>query len=114
MAQLKLTDDILSAALAGYEAQRDRIDTQIAKIRGLLKDGRGRPEVVSEIGKPSKKRSAAVRRRRKRAQRLRWSKIKDGGSKPPQPAANITTIKPKRKLSPAARRSIAEAQKKRW
>ena len=40
MAQFKLTADILSAALEGFEAQKNRIDTRIAEIRATL-----RPEV---------------------------------------------------------------------
>jgi hypothetical protein len=31
MAQLKLTPDILSAALEGYEAEKERIDARIAE-----------------------------------------------------------------------------------
>jgi hypothetical protein len=33
MPQLKLTADILSAALEGFDAQKNRIDARIAEIR---------------------------------------------------------------------------------
>jgi hypothetical protein len=71
MPQLKLTSDILSATLEGFEAQKNRIDARIVEIRQKLRlDGAGQ----AEIDKP--KRSAAARRRMAKAQRLRWKKIK--------------------------------------
>ena len=36
MTQLTLTAEILAAALEGFEAQRNRLDTQIAEIRQML------------------------------------------------------------------------------
>jgi hypothetical protein len=104
MPQPKLSDDILAAALEGFEAQKKRIDVQIAEIRGLL----GGTAASSESAKPKRKVSASARRRMALAQKLRWKKIKQGEPAPPP------TFKPKRKLSAAARKSIAAAQRKRW
>jgi hypothetical protein len=95
----KLTDEILTAALEGYEAQKTRIDAQIAEIRSML--GGGRTDAT-----PKRKVSASARRRMARAQKLRWKKIKQG----PEAA----TEKPKRHMSASARKRIAAAQKKRW
>jgi hypothetical protein len=72
MPQLKLTADILSAALEGFEAQKNRIDVQIAEIRKML-DGGGTDR--SEAAKAKRRVSAAARRRMAKAQRLRWKKI---------------------------------------
>jgi hypothetical protein len=110
MAQ-KLTPEILIAALDGFEVQKQRIDARIAELRSML-DGGGHSEsaVSTETAKPRKKRSAAVRRRMKLAQQLRWKKIKEG-TEPPQ--AEVAKPK-KRKISAAGRRAISLAAKKRW
>jgi hypothetical protein len=107
MPQPKLTDEILIAALEGYEAQKTRIDAHIAEIRSLLGGGRT-GAASSEAGKPKRKVSASARRRMARAQKLRWKKIKQG-SEMKEPA-----VKPKRHMSASARKRIAAAQKKRW
>ena len=108
MPQPKLTDEILTAALEGYEAQKTRIDAQIAEIRSML--GGGRPgTAASEAGKPRRKVSASARRRMARAQKLRWKKIKQGSETAP-----AATPKPKRHMSASARKRIGAAQKKRW
>jgi len=100
MPQPKLTDDILAAALEGFEAQKTRIETKIAEIRGLL----GGTAVSSDTEKPKRKVSASARRRMARAQKLRWKKVKQ----------TTETAKPKRHMSAGARKRIATAQKKRW
>jgi hypothetical protein len=62
----KLTNEIITAAIAGYEAQKTAIDHQIAELRAG-------PEPPH---RKRKKFSAATRRRMKEAQRLRWAKIR--------------------------------------
>ena len=99
MPQPKLTDEILTAALEGYEAQKTRIDAQIAEIRSMLG---GDPTGAT----PKRKVSASSRRRMARAQKLRWKKIKQG--------SEVAPAKPKRHMSASARKRIAAAQKKRW
>src|SRR5258708_2422744 len=109
MAQ-KLTSEILNAAIAGFEAQKDHIDSQIAEVRSMLDGGGTGPAASTATAKPRKKRTAAVRRRMKIAQQLRWKKIKQG-SEPTQTEA----AKPKkRRMSAAGRRAISLAAKKRW
>ena len=105
MPQPKLSDDILAAALEGFEAQKTRIETKIAEIRGLL----GGTAVSSDTAKPKRKVSASARRRMARAQKLRWKKIKQTSE-----TAHAATAKPKRHMSAGARKRIATAQKKRW
>jgi hypothetical protein len=109
MPQLKLTADILAAALVGFEAQKNRIDARIAEIRQML-DGRGAGQAgQSEAAAPKRRVSAGARRRMARAQRLQWKQIKQGAE-----PAQAGTAKPKRTMSAAGRRRIAAAQKKRW
>jgi hypothetical protein len=107
----KLTAEILSAAIEGFEAQKRRIDAQIAEVRQMLTGGRTEPTATPEApkGKP-RKMSAAARKRIGDAQRKRWAESK-GTS---QPAAQTEAPKRKRKLSAAGRKAISEATKKRW
>jgi hypothetical protein len=106
MPQPKLTDEILTAALEGYEAQKTRIDAHIAEIRSMLGGTGTGSSSSSEGAKPKRKVSASARRRMARAQKLRWKKIKQG--------AEVATQKPKRHMSASARKRIGAAQKKRW
>jgi hypothetical protein len=110
MPQLKLTANILAAALEGFEVQKNRIDTRISEIKQMLYGGRTEPAAPTDSGKPRKKRSAAVRRRMKLAQQLRWKKIKEVA----EPAQAETAKPKKRTLSAAGRRAIIAATKKRW
>jgi len=88
MPQLKLTPDILAAAVIGFEAQKVAIEGKIAEIRLMLDGGRSEPATPSEIRKPRKKRSAAVRRKMALAQRARYAKLKQA-SAPPQPQGRV-------------------------
>src|ERR1035441_4041326 len=108
----KLTPEIISAAIAGFEQQKTHIDTQIAELRSMLDGGPAKASAAtSEVPTGKRKKfSAAARRRMKEAQQLRWAKIR-GESDPPAPA---TPAKPKRKLSKAGKAAIVAALKKRW
>jgi hypothetical protein len=106
MPLLKLTADILAAALEGFEAQKNRIDAKIAEIRQML--GGSRVPALTDTGKPRKKRSAGVRRKMALAQRARYAKLKQASA--PQPANPAI----KRTMSASARKRIAAAQRKRW
>src|SRR6185369_14439596 len=88
---IKLTNEILSAAIEGFEAQKARIDARILEIRSRLG---GKPEDLdpSQADQPKRKVSAAARRRMAKAQKLRWKKIKQG---PAQPAAEAKKAAPK-------------------
>ena len=76
--------EILEAALQGLEAQKNRLDDQIAQVRSLLGRRAGRPAKVASVVSETEG-SPAVKGPRK-----------------------------KRILSPEARKRIALAQKKRW
>ncbi len=84
--QPSLSSNILQAALAGLELQRQRIDEQIAEVRARLgQKRRGRPP---KDGKKAAKASAEK--------------------------AAPAPVKKKRTMSAAARKKISAAQKKRW
>jgi hypothetical protein len=109
----KLDNDILAAAIEGFEAQKKRLDAQIAEIRQQLTGGRAEPASTPEPGRKRRKMSAAGRKRIAEAQRKRWADIKKQSGAAPQ-AAKSEAQKPKRKLSAAGRKRIIEATKKRW
>ena len=109
----KLTNEIIVAAIAGFESQKTKIDTQIAELRAMLTGGPAESAVKPEAStRKRKKFSAAARKRMKEAQQRRWAKIR-GESEPAQPAAPPAT-KPKRKLTAAAKaRLVANLKKAR-
>lgn len=80
----KLTPDIIQAAIEGFEAQKVRIDAQIAQLRQML-DG-ARPEVAAPSSAPPKKRkrrlSAAGRKAIAEAARKRWAAIRAKTAEP--------------------------------
>ena len=72
--------EILEAALEGLEAQRNRLEEQIAEVRGLMGKRAGRPAKAQQ-GRPAKRESGRKKREltpeaRKRiaaAQKKRWA-----------------------------------------
>jgi hypothetical protein len=110
----KLTNEIIIAAITGFESQKTRIDLQIAELQAML-DGGTKPTPAATPETPTCKRkkfSAAARKRMKEAQQRRWAKIR-GESAPPAPATPEAP-KLKRRLSRAGRAAIVAALKKRW
>src|SRR5258707_3406400 len=108
----KLNTEILTAAIDGFEAQKTRIDAQIAELRALL-EGRGAVPVTTAQPLTPKRRkmSAAARKRIGDAQRKRWALSK---SQSEPSLKSVTPETPKKKLSAAGRRAIIAATKKRW
>ena len=108
MAKLTVTDDLLTAALARYEAELDRIEGKMGEIRRMLGDRTNDGAAPSDGTRPKRRFSAASRRKMAAAQKARWAGIKKS-SEPPQAA------KPKkRKMSAAGKAAIIAAVKKRW
>jgi len=103
----QLRPEIIHAAIQGFEAQKQQLDTQIAELRGMLNGSEPKAEVAPQSG-TRRKVSAAARERMAAAQRKRWAAAK--ASEPVMTAAT----KAKRKLSAAGRAAIVAALKKRW
>jgi hypothetical protein len=113
----KLTHEIITAAIDGFEAQKARIDAQIAELRALLRGGSTKP-AAAEMAEPTpqtkrRKFSPDAIRRMREAQQRRWAKVR-GESQAPVPPAKPEPPRPKRKLSKAGRANIVAALKKRW
>ena len=51
----KLTPEIIIAAIAGFEAQKNHIDSQIAELRSILDGGSKEPFTTTEFCKTSQK-----------------------------------------------------------
>ena len=110
----KLTNEIITAAIDGFESQKRKIDDQIAELRAMLPGSSA--ETTATQGAPTRKPrkfSAAARRRMKEAQQTRWAKIR-GESEPSAAAATPEPSKPKRRISEEGMKRIIAATKKRW
>ena len=107
-----LTNEIITAAIEGFESQKKRIDDQIAELRSFL-TGDTAKTVAAPEGTVRKRKqfSEATKMKMKEAQQRRWAKIK--GESEPSAQATVPA-KPKRKMSEAGRMAIAEAVRKRW
>ena len=72
----KLTNEIITAAIEGFESQKTRIDQQISALKAMLSGGpaetAARPEPAT---RKRRKFSAAARRRMKEAQQRRWERF---------------------------------------
>ena len=105
----KISQEIISAAIEGFEAQKVRIDAQIAELRATL-SGSGTATEPSSAPPKRRTMSASARRRIAAAQRKRWAEAKRLAGTGAASAART----PRRKLSAAGRKRIIEANKKRW
>src|ERR1017187_6929401 len=95
----KLTNEIIAAAIEGFEAQKTRIDGQIAELRALLAGGPAESAAAPEPPKRGRRKmSAAGRKAIAEAQRKRWAAKKAADRSAPDAVS-----KPKRKLSEAGR-----------
>jgi hypothetical protein len=108
----KLTLEIINAAIEGFEAQKVRLDTQIADLRQMLEGGSPEAAATKEAGPGKRKVSAAARRRMALGQKKRWAAIK--GESGPSTQATVEPPKPKRQISAEGRKRISAATKKRW
>jgi hypothetical protein len=106
----KLTPEIITAAILGFEGQKRHIDKQIAELRALLSGSPVKTSAPEPTTHKRRKMSAAARKRIGDAQRKRWAESK----KATEPSAPEAAPKPKRKLSKAGRAAIVAATKKRW
>ena len=105
---VKLTPEVITAAIEGFQAQTQRIDEQISELRAMLN---GRQPTAATAPQTTKRStmSAAGRKRIAEAQRKRWAALK-GASGP----AMTQPPKRRRRLSAAGRAAIVAALKKRW
>ena len=103
----KLPQELITAAIAGFEEQKRHINSKIAELRNML---HARHAVAAAAAsKPIRKISLASRRRMALAQKRRWAATKGH-------QANLagSSHRPKGRISEEGRRRIVAATKKRW
>ncbi len=103
----QLSTQIIEAAIDGFEAQKQRIDAQIAELRAMLSPN-GSAAASEPVVRRKRGMSAAGRKAIAEAQRKRWAAAK-GEPTPPKVAKKV-----KRRLSAAGKANIVAALKKRW
>jgi hypothetical protein len=108
----KLNNDMLAAAIEGFEVQKKRIDAQIAELRQLMTGGNAEPAATPAPEGKRRKVSAAGRKRMAEAQRKRWAAKKQSGAA--SQAAKPAPSKAKRRISEEGMKRIIAATKKRW
>jgi len=109
----KLTKTIIEAAIAGFEAQKSSIDSQIAELRAMLTGSAETATGEAPAKAKTRKFSAAAIKRMREAQKLRWAKIK--GEASPAPVKTPTeAAKTKGGITAAGRKALSIAMKKRW
>ena len=116
MPEQNLTPEILTAALQGLEAQRARLDAQIADVQRML-GARPQKPAPAAAPKPKRKMSAAGRRRMAEAAKKRWAAQRhkaEAATKAKETTAAAKTPRPKRKISAAGRKRMVEGSQKRW
>jgi hypothetical protein len=101
----KLTNQIITAAIDGFEAQKTRIDAKIAELRALLPGGSAETTAAtSEPATPKRRKmSAAARKRIGDAQRKRWAESKKSEAPATAPAK---TAPAKKKMSRARKAAL--------
>ena len=102
----KLTAQILTAAIEGFEAQKRRIDGQIAELRQMLDGGRTEPVTTPKVPKRKRKMSAAGRKAISEATKRRWAAF-HAAKEVPKPA-----VAKKAALKNAAKTAVKQAPMK--
>jgi len=106
--------EFLQAALIGLQHALERVDAQIAELRGRL-GGKSTGIAAPPPAGGRRPMSAAARRRIALAQKKRWAAYKADHGKSPAAKAPVAKAKPqKRALSAEGRAHIIEATRKRW
>src|ERR1035437_9328798 len=107
MPKKTLPPEILSAALLGLEAQRQRVESQIADVRRLIGAGAVPPAAKQRRSLRSRgKMSAAARKRIQEAQKKRWAAYHKAQEASPSKSAMVTKAPKKRRLSAAGRKAM--------
>ena len=107
----QLTEGVILAAIEGFEAQKVRIDQQIAELRTMLPGGGSVGSDDSQAAPHRKRKLSPEALERIRAGQVRrWARIR--GEMGPSASAPAEAPKPKRKLSAAAKAKLVANLKK--
>jgi hypothetical protein len=104
----KLTKEIITAAIEGFEGQKLRLDAQIAELRQILDGQPTETAAVSVATSRKRKVSAAARKRMAMGQKARWAKLRGESGL----SVVATPEPPKRKMSAARKAALLANLKK--
>ena len=107
--QPRLNAEIIIAAIAGFEQQKEHIEAQIVKLRSVLPSGG--LAATSEAKRPRRTQSTVAR---KIAQTQKARRAKIHSLLVPPAAARVEKSMPKRRISEEGLKRIIAATKKRW
>ena len=111
----RLTNEIIAAAIDGFEAQKKRVEQQIAELRAKLSGKTAEAGATLEAPKRKRRKmSAAGRKAIAAAQRKRWARIRGESESAPARAKAQKAPKAKRRISAEGMKRIIAATKKRW
>ncbi len=103
----KLTPDIITAAILGFEEQKRHLDSQIAALRAILPGGAAEPSATPEPAKRKRRKmSAAGRRAISEATKKRWAAFHAAKKASEQPT-------PKKAARKVAKKKGAPSRKRR-
>jgi hypothetical protein len=100
----KLTPEIVTAAIEGFEAQKKRLDDQIAELRQMLNPGPATEAPAAPPVKRKRRLSAAGRKAIGDAARRRWAAINAAQA---EPASTPAKAAPQRASSKASAKRAA-------
>jgi len=108
MPKLKLTAEIINAAILGFESQKTKIDAQIAELRAMLPGGTTQTAATPEPTKRKRRKmSAAGRKAISEATKKRWAAFHAAQQASEQPAPK----KAARKIAKKTARKKAAVKK---
>ncbi len=110
-----LDPNVLAAALQGLEAQRKRVQEQIAQVEAMLGNRAARPATAtapSDTPKKRRKMSAAARRHIIEAQKKRWAAFRKQQAEPKPKRKPVSKEVMKKRLAALAKARAARAAKR--
>jgi hypothetical protein len=93
MPKLKVTADLIAAAIAGYEVHKDHIESKIAELQAILYGHRIPAGVSPHTPTRMRTLSAAARKRIADAQKKRWAAYRKKSKQAQEPIKKKTTAK---------------------
>ena len=114
MSKADLNPDLFTAALWGLEAQKAKLESQIAEFKRIL-DTRARQPAVPAAPKPKPTISAAARKRMADAAKEQWADFHLRKAEAEKKAMEPTVAKktaPKKAAKPPAQKIAAKGKKK--
>jgi hypothetical protein len=106
----KLTQEIIEAAITGFEARKKSIDGQIAELRAMIET----PTAPAPSSAPAKRGRTKRKVSPKALKRMREGQRRRRAAEKGETPTPVAAEKPKRKLSAAGRKAIVAALKNRW